>query len=246
MASRLLTSKQRSRAWHAPAQLGSVCHRPKKNGIRLGSCLKKSCCCAVCKVQVPPEAWAAIAAPCSPVFFLPPSLLPGRWLGSQAVWASCLVLIPASTRSFWSLWEGLKEKKRFCVLQQHTVTKRCYTQTGFVHPSLLMFWVNPNSCCMKDVFQDPPRSAVAQKCEVLEMQNLAGFSLFACKEPGTRCQSCAKSSSCALQPLHAVPCWRRGAVRNRADVFWLDLFKVVDWRGHGCSGAGLWPWSTFL
>lgn len=78
---------------------------------------------------------------------------------------------------------------------------------------------------MKGVFQDPPCFAAAQKCEVLEMQNLAGFSLFACEEPGTRC---AKSSSCALQPLRAERCWRRGAARNRADVFWLDLFKGVD------------------
>lgn len=44
--------------------------------------------------------------------FFPPSLLLGRWLGSQAVWASCLVFVPAGTRRFWSLWEGLKEKKK--------------------------------------------------------------------------------------------------------------------------------------
>lgn len=81
---------------------------------------------------------------------------------------------------------------------------------------------------MKGVFQDPPCFAVAQKCEVLEMQNLAGFSLFACEKPRTRCQSCAKSSSCALQPLRAEQCWRRGAARDGADVFWLDLFKGVD------------------
>lgn len=52
------------------AELGMVCQKEPKNGIKLESCFKKIISfCAIWKVQVPGEAWVVISAPCSPVLF---------------------------------------------------------------------------------------------------------------------------------------------------------------------------------
>lgn len=60
--------------WHELAELGMVCQKKPKNGIKLESCLKEIISfCAIWKVQVPGEVWVVISAPCSPVLFFSPT-----------------------------------------------------------------------------------------------------------------------------------------------------------------------------